>query len=156
MPPVELKQIDHGLMDGFAQTNEGTAVPAAPDGGTLDPALGNGGRALWWYDETDLPFYYELANTFAIADHYHASVPGPTWPNRMFFYAGTSFGGTQTGGAFPLADQSKYPYPDNPLSVLDELEAASISWMYYSDSPLATPVLLYGLGYLLPYLMWQS
>jgi phospholipase C len=141
------KEIDNGMMDGFAQVNQGTPVPAAPDGGKLDPSLGSGGRSLWWYDQTDLPFYYELANTFALADHYHSSVPGPTWPNRTFFYAATSFGGTQTGGAFPLADQSKYPYPGNPLSILDELEDSSVSWTYYSDSVLATPILLYGPGW---------
>jgi phospholipase C len=141
------KEIDKGMMDGFAQTNEGTPVPAAPDGGAGDPSLGNGGRAMWWYDQTDLPLYYELANTFAVADHYHCSVPGPTWPNRMYLYAGTSFGGTQTGGTFPLADQTKYPYPGNPLSILDELEANGVSWMYYSDSPLSTPDLLYGFAF---------
>lgn len=122
-------------------------MPAAPDGGTLDPSLGNGGRALWWYAQRDLPFYYELASTFAIADHYHCSVPGPTWPNRLYLYAATSFSGTQTGGPFPLAEQTMYPYPGNPLSVLDELEAKKVSWMYYSDGPLATPLLLYGSGY---------
>ncbi|MGH7269819.1 MAG: phospholipase C, partial [Polyangiaceae bacterium] len=140
-------EIDNGKMDGFAQRNEGTPVPAAPDGGTLDPSLGSGGRALWWYDQTDLPFYYQLADTFAIADHYHASVPGPTWPNRMFLYAATSFGGTQTGGSFPLADQTKYPYPGNPLSILDELEASKVSWMYYSDGVFPTPFLLYGFNF---------
>jgi phospholipase C len=137
------QEIDKGLMDGFAQVNEGTPVPAAPDGGKLDPSLGSGGRAMWWYDQTDLPLYYELASTFALADHYFSSVPGPTWPNRRFLYAGTSFGGTQTGGAFALADETKYPYPGNPLSVLDELEAANVSWMYYSDGPLPTLFLLY-------------
>jgi phospholipase C len=136
------KEIDNGLMDGFAQVNEGTPVPAAPDGGMLDPTLGGGGRALWWYDQTDLPLYYKLASTFAIADHYHCAVPGPTWPNRIFLYAATSFGNTQTG-VLPTIDASKYPYPGNPESILDELEASKTSWMYYSDTPLPVPVLLY-------------
>jgi phospholipase C len=135
-------EIDNGKMDGFAQRNEGTPVPPAPDGGMLDPTLGAGGRAMWWYDQRDLPFYYELANTFAIADHYFCSVPGPTWPNRRFLYAATSWGGTVTAPPFVLEDESKYPYPGNPASVLDELEAKKISWMYYSNG-LPTPALLY-------------
>jgi phospholipase C len=84
---------------------------------------------MWWYDERDLPLYYELGKTFAIADHYHCSVPGPTWPNRMFLYAATSFGETTNS----LPDISPYPYPDNPATVLDELEPAGVSWLLYAD-----------------------
>jgi phospholipase C len=131
--PATHAEINGGAMDGFALANEGTPVPAAPDGGTLDPSLGAGGRALWWYDQRDIPFYYELANTFAIADHYHPAVPGPTWPNRRFLFAGTTWGGTETGGTLVLEDESKYPYPGNPATVLDELEKSKTSWMYYSD-----------------------
>jgi phospholipase C len=129
------KEINGGMMDGFAQVNEATLEP---DGG---PPLGGGGRALWWYDERDLPFYYALANTYAIADHYFCSVPGPTWPNRMYLYAATSFGGTRTG-VFPPIDHAMYPYPGNPETILDELEAGQISWTYYSDGPLPTLLLL--------------
>jgi phospholipase C len=131
-------EIDNGKMDGFAQRNETTA-PAGSD-----PSLGSGARALWWYDQTDLPFYYQLANTFAIADHYHCAVPGPTWPNRRFLYAATSFGGTVTNLPAVLEDESKYPYPGNPASVVDELEQNKAgSWMYYSDSILPSLGLIY-------------
>jgi phospholipase C len=140
-------EIDDGKMDGFAQRNEGAALPAVPAGGLpLDPSLATGGRSLWWYDERDLPFYYQLANTFAIADHYFCSVPGPTWPNRRFLYAGTTWGGTETGVAanmpVVLQNESKYPYPGNPATILDELEANKVSWMYYSDGLLPTLSLL--------------
>jgi phospholipase C len=137
-------EIDNGKMDGFAQRNEGTSLPAVPSGGLpLDPAFATGGRSLWWYDQRDLPYYYELANTFAIADHYFCSVPGPTWPNRRFLYAGTSWGGTVTNLPTILEDESKYPYPKVPASILDELESNKITWMYYSDGPLPTLDLLY-------------
>jgi phospholipase C len=33
-----------------------------------------------------------LAEEFAICDNWHASMPGPTWPNRMFIHAGSSGG----------------------------------------------------------------
>jgi phospholipase C len=135
-------EIDDGKMDGFAQRNDGTPVPAAPGGGTLDPSLGSGARAMWWYDQTDLPFYYKLADTFAIADHYHCSVPGPTWPNRRFLYAATSWGGTVTNLPLVLENEADYPYPAKPATVLDELEASKTTWMYYSDG-LSTLLLLY-------------
>ena len=69
-------------------TNEGWhELPAARP---LDMLSGK--RAMGYYDQTDLPFYYWLANEFAIADHYHCSLLGPTWPNRMYLYAASSFG----------------------------------------------------------------
>ena len=33
-----------------------------------------------------------LARNFAVCDNWHASVPGPTFPNRSFLHAGTSNG----------------------------------------------------------------
>ena len=65
-------------MDGFVKANQGWQQPA--DGADADPALYDGARAMWWYDQTDLPLYYQLANTFAVADHYHCSLPGPDVP----------------------------------------------------------------------------
>src|SRR5260221_272551 len=77
-----------------------------------------GDRAMWWYDQRDIPFYYDLYKTFAIADAYHCSLLGPTFPNRIFLFSGTSFGVTVTPG-FP--DLSAYPFPTNDALVLDEL-----------------------------------
>jgi phospholipase C len=107
---------------------DGGGDAAAEAGGATDP-LASGSRAMWWYDQTDLPFYYQLASTFAIADHYHCSVPGPTWPNRMYLYAATSFG--ETTNVFP--DISAYTWPTNDASVLDELEKRHATWLLYTD-----------------------
>src|SRR5262245_20371868 len=82
------QQLGGGKMDGFIATNE--MNHELPVNGTLDMLSGT--RAMGYYDETDLPFYYWLANDFAIADRYFCSVVGPTWPNRMFLYAASSFG----------------------------------------------------------------
>jgi phospholipase C len=73
------RQINGGRMDGFTTTNE------HPD----DPT---GRRAMSYYDDATLPFYYGIANQFAIADRYFSSVPGPTFPNRYYLLTGTSFG----------------------------------------------------------------
>ena len=40
----------------------------------------------------DVPFYYGLYATFAMGDRYFSSVLGPTYPNRFYLLAGTSFG----------------------------------------------------------------
>ena len=39
-----------------------------------------------------LPVLSTLAREFAICDHWFSSVPGPTWPNRLFAHTGSSEG----------------------------------------------------------------
>ena len=124
------QEIDNGQMDGFVKANDGYNQGALPTGST-DPALWSGARAMGWYDESDLPFYYALASTFAIADHYHASVPGPTWPNRLFLYSATSFGETHN---LVYPSQTAAAFPANVVSIVDQLEAQHTTWMMYTDA----------------------
>lgn len=44
------------------------------------------------YSPVQLPVLNALAGGFAICDQWHASMPGPTWPNRMFVHAASSGG----------------------------------------------------------------
>jgi phospholipase C len=106
-------EYDGGAMDGF------TAVNAIPD----DPT---GARSMGYYDQTELPFYYSLANTFGIGDHYFASVLGPTYSNRMYLLAGTSFGHITND----LPPTGGWTQP----TIFDSLNAAHISWKVYAAS----------------------
>ena len=73
------EQYDAGAMDGFTLTNQ---VPEDP----------NGSRTMGYYDSSDLPFYYALYGTFAMSDRFFQSLLGPTFPNRYYLLAATSFG----------------------------------------------------------------
>ncbi len=117
---------DQGKMDGFVEANEGWAE-TFPDGGA--PTLKSGSRAMGWFDERDIPFYYELASTFAIGDHYHSSILGPTWPNRQYMYAASSYG--VIDNTFP--DFGGALYPDKDIVIFDLLEKAGVSWNIYGD-----------------------
>jgi phospholipase C len=44
------------------------------------------------YSADQLPVLNALAQEFAVCDSWFASVPGPTWPNRMFLHAASSAG----------------------------------------------------------------
>jgi len=101
-------QFDGGKMDGFVYTS--------------NP---KGKRALGYYDATDLAYYYTLANTFAIGDRYFASMLGPTWPNRMFFHSGTTFG--HIGNAPP-----KERIPEDQ-SLFQQLSRKGIEWVVYAE-----------------------
>lgn len=114
------RQVNGGQMDGFVTSNEG--AHELPAGGTLE--MVSGARAMGYYDESDIPFYYWLAKEFAIGDRYFSSVLGPTWPNRMYAMAATSFG----QGSNVLAEA------DNTL--MDYLDLRGVKWkMYASTTP---------------------
>jgi phospholipase C len=110
------RQHNGGKNDGFVVTNE-------PDGA----------RALAWYDESDLPYYYALARTFAISDAHFASVMGPTQPNRLYYWAGTSFGRI-VNTLPPVQDETGKRYPN----LFTRLDAAGVSWKIYSKK-IASP-----------------
>jgi phospholipase C len=103
-------QFDDGKMDGFVRTNGA-----------------DGARAIGYYDDTDLPYYYALARTFAISDAHFASVMGPTQPNRLYYWAATSYG-TIANTLPPLKDASGKPYPN----LFTRLNDAHVSWKVYA------------------------
>lgn len=134
-------QVAEGKMDGFYETNHDIEGETTPD---PTMALRDGERAMWWYDERELPFYYALAKEFGLGDHYFSSLPGPTWPNRMYLFAGTSFGLVEN--TFPNIEA--YPFPDKDLVVLDELEKRHVDWKLYTNGgpPGAGTVLAFALS----------
>src|SRR4029077_16200452 len=90
---------------------------------------------IGFYNEDDLPFYYSLAQNFAMNDRYFCSVLGQTFPNRSYEVAATSFGHLTTAEIFPP------PPPQNeykPITgtIYDLLDAGAIAWKdYYSLVP---------------------
>ena len=120
--PAVHAQIDGGKMDGFVTSNDATHETPIP-GIPLDMMKGN--RAMGYYTEDDIPFTYWLAKQFAIGDHYHASVPGPTWPNRMYLYGASSFGRTDNS------------FPENvEATLMDYLTTRGVEWkIYRSETP---------------------
>jgi phospholipase C len=109
-----------GKLDGFVTSaqNAQAANPKAAQGADA-AAVGMG-----YWTEGDLPFYYGLAKTFPLADHWFCSCLGPTFPNRRFLLAGTAHG---------LIDDSPYDLFDYPPAgtVFDLLTEHGISWVNY-------------------------
>ena len=83
--------------------------------------------AMGYWTEQDLPFYYGLARTFPLADHWFSSCLGPTFPNRRFLLAGTAHG---------LVDDLPVNILDRPPAgtMLDMLTRHGISWVNYRPS----------------------
>lgn len=49
-----------------------------------------GPMCMGYFTRADLPFYYALADAFTVCDAWFCSVHGPTNPNRMHLFTGTS------------------------------------------------------------------
>jgi phospholipase C len=107
-------QYNGGLNDGFVTTN--------------DPG---GERAMSYMEESDLPFYYGLAKTFAIGDRFFCSLLGPTYPNRFYYLSGTSDGRINNQLVAYTRD-----------SIFDRLDDAGVSHKIYVAGPLAFGLLL--------------
>lgn len=45
---------------------------------------------MGYFTQQDIPYYYALAEAFTVCDSYHASLFGPTNPNRLFLFSGTN------------------------------------------------------------------
>jgi phospholipase C len=116
--------------DGFVRRND-TTSQGQPDSG---PETANSDDTMGFYTQADLPFYYSLAEQFAMDDRYFCSVVGQTFPNRAYAAAATSFGHLTTAEIFPPPGGYK------PItgSIYDLLNASNISWTdYFSDAPIA-------------------
>lgn len=75
---------------------------AERDGGFLAPGSGNDEYALGYYLGDDLPFTSRLARRFTVCDGHHASLLGPTFPNREYLHSAQS-GGHKTN-YLPIAE----------------------------------------------------
>ena len=116
----------HAPMNGFVLVNDETEQH---DGGTESPTED---ETIGFYNQDELPFYYGLANGFAISDRFFSSVLGPTFPNRAYLVAATSFGHVTTNDTFPPPGGYK------PITgtIFDLLEANNVSWAdYFQDVP---------------------
>jgi phospholipase C len=49
---------------------------------------------MGYYPDGALPVLHTLAKQYTVCDRWFSSMPGPTWPNRVFVHTGTSLGHT--------------------------------------------------------------
>ncbi len=113
---LDLSPDSQYLMDRFLDTTL--------SGGTGDQYDPTHSRPLGYYDQTDLPYYYELATQFATDDAWYSPIPANTVPNRMYLFAATSY-----GHGYPPTDPSD-PAWQRP-TIFRALTNAGVTWKYY-------------------------
>ena len=98
------REWDNGKMDGFFTAN--------------------GRSALGYYDGSDIPYYYALADSFTLCGNYFCYQLGPTLPNRIALWTGTTGGFTRN-----------HKLPRGILNwptIVDLLDDHHISWKCYN------------------------
>ncbi len=98
---------NHGKLDGFLQAGTDDIFP------------------IGYYEASDLDFYRQMAPDWVTCDAFHASIMGPTFPNRMYMHT------AQTDRISNTTNVSTLP------TIWDSLAAAGVPHKYYySDAPI--------------------
>ncbi|HEX3899788.1 MAG TPA: alkaline phosphatase family protein [Mycobacteriales bacterium] len=116
---------NHGKMDSYVRTHTSKEWEGVPDGATT----------MGYYTRREIPLYWALADEFTLCDAYHASILGPTHPNRLMAQTGTIDPAGTRGG--PITDTSPDPtvlWSCTWPTVQEVLEDAGISWKTYHPS----------------------
>jgi phospholipase C len=122
-------------MDGFVHTAEGysnfCSIPANNcTGGQFTDLTGQ--RAMGYYDQTYLNYYYYMASQFAISDRWFSPVASESIPNRIAaMTGGTTQGLVHDAGSNEdnLGVQLTIP------TIFEELDTNTVSWkIYYSTT----------------------
>jgi phospholipase C len=113
-------------MNGFVHTAEGFAKSDSGDGTFTDLV---GQRAMGYYDQDLLNYYYYMASQFAVSDRWFSPVSSKSTPNRI----ATMTGGTTQGLVNDPFVDDKLTTQLNIETIFQELDQNNVSWkIYYS------------------------
>lgn len=114
---VEVADPDHSKRTAVLQYNEGKM-----DGFVyaLNQRSQDGRMAMGYYDDRDLPYYWNLADRYVLFDRFFSSAHGGSLINHFYAVAAQAIDRTQPGK------------PVNHIeTIFDRLEAAGVSWKFY-------------------------
>jgi phospholipase C len=95
----------------------------------------NGAMTMGYYRRQDLPFHWALADHFTLCDAYHASILGPTHPNRLMANSGTIDPAGTHGGPVVATNATPDTLWNCTWPTMQEvLQDAGVSWKVYSPS----------------------
>lgn len=100
------------------------------NGGRLDGFIstfarqpGVGSSAMGYYDDRDLPFYYNVADNYVLFDKFFTSAAGGSVWNHFFWATGSP--------GNPKGDSLLTTGFDHVPTIFDRLDAAGITWKFY-------------------------
>ncbi len=105
-------QYDKGKMDGFVSYLNGINQ--------------NGQLSMGYYDGTDIPYYWNLADNYVLFDRFFSSASDGSFANHMYWVAGVS--------PVALRGQKLADILANVPTIFDRLQAAGVSWKFYVEN----------------------
>jgi phospholipase C len=114
---------NNGAMNGFVTSRLAT---------NANDAL----LTMGYYNRSDIPFYYSVADAFTICDNYFCSVMGPTDPNRIYAMAASIDPDGKNGGPMLQTlglNRSSFFGSLTYTTMPEQLQARGISWKVYSS-----------------------
>jgi phospholipase C len=105
------EQYNNGRMDGFVSA--------------LDQHKQDGRLAMGYYDGTDIPYYWNLADNYVLFDRLFSSAKNGSFDNHMFLVAARP----PKVSNVALSDG----YADVP-TIFDRLQAKGVPWKYYTQN----------------------
>jgi phospholipase C len=113
------------LEHGWSKVHQEVAGDAMTGFVMANETSGDGARAMTYQTPDTAPLAYFLGKNAAISDRYFSALQGPTWPNRMYFYAATSLGLT----ANTLSNATA-------TTLFEQLDQRALDWrIYKSNTP---------------------
>jgi phospholipase C len=104
------------------------------------------GTIMLSYTEDDVPVIAQLAREFLVCDNWFSSMPGPTWPNRLFYHAASSAGmdDSPSTGDTITEELVEGVIFDNG-TIYDLLDSENIDWAVYHGDDLPQVMALAGM-----------
>jgi len=116
------------VMDGFVHTAQNYAINCNANGkgcaGTFSDFTGR--RAMGYYDQGFLNYYYYMASQFALSDRWFSPISSKSIPNRI----ATFTGGTTEGLVLDPGNDDMLPQLQIP-TIFSKLSNANVSWKLY-------------------------
>ncbi len=119
-------QYNDGAMDGFVYA--------------LEQRNQDGRLAMAYYDDQDLPYYWNMADEYVLFDNFFTSAGDGSFINHLYWIAGTH--------DEPAEGQSLQEYLADVPTIFDVLEADGVSWKFYIQN--YEPELTYRTKHLYP------
>ena len=120
--------------------NSGFAASFDQQAAGRDPAA-----IMQCFRPEQLPVLTALATSFGVCDRWFSSLPGPTWPNRLFLHASTSAGldGSPKGVEHLTAVLGGYQFRNG--TIFDRMSAAGLKWHIVEGDELPQSLTIAGL-----------
>jgi phospholipase C len=125
-----------------AVNNTGFVASYVASGGAANP-----GEVMKCFAPEQLPVLIALGQEFAVCDNWHASMPGPTWPNRMFVHSASSGGLDHSPTTEEIVEwETIGGFQFKAGSIFDALKNKGVSWRLYAGDDFPMVAALKGIS----------